>query len=102
MSHDMPGGDEGGQIAREAVAEARWDACDTHFGGGHDLLGGVERARPYNGCDHQAQCRGKAAPDPLLPPILTVGQTFSCRICLPSVLALDEVPHLVELHLGHR
>src|SRR5262245_39696337 len=61
----------------------------------------VERARPYYGCDHQPKFGGKADPDPW-PPILTVGQTFPCRIRLPSVLARDEVPQLVELHLGHR
>src|SRR5262249_33614481 len=43
----------------------------------------------------------KADPDPL-PPILAVGQAFTCLVRLTSVLALDKVPHLVELHLGHR
>ena len=99
--HDVEGRDERGQIAREAVAEERWDAGHTRFGGCHDLFGGVQRPRSHHRRDHQPKFRGKADPDPL-PPILAVGQTFPCLIRLTSVFALDEVPQLVELHLGYR
>jgi len=99
--HDVEGSDEGRQRAREAVAEERRDARDTRLRGCHNFCGGVERARPHHGRDHQATLGGNADPDPL-PPILTVGQAFPCRVRLTRVLARDEVPHLVELHLGDR
>src|SRR5712692_2307800 len=60
--YDVEGRDEGRQIAREAIAEERRDARDTRLCGCHDFLGGVERARPHHGRDHQAKLGGKADP----------------------------------------
>jgi hypothetical protein len=99
--HHVEGHDEGRQIAREAIAEERRDACDPRLGDGHDLLGGVKRPRPHDSLDRQPKRRGKAEPDPL-PPILAVGQAFPCRVRLTRMLARDEVLHLGELLLGQR
>ena len=99
--HDMEGSDQGRQIAREAVAEERRDARDPCLRDRHDLLGGVECPWSHNGREHQPKLGRKADPDPL-PPIRAVWQAFACRIRLLSMLASDEVPHLIELHLGDR
>src|SRR5882724_3364390 len=99
--HDVESSDQGRQRAREAVAEARRNARDTRLRDGHDFLGSVERTRSHHGCDPQPKLGGKADPDPL-PPLLAVWQAFPSCVCLTRVLARDEVPHLVELSLGHR
>src|SRR5215813_13286271 len=89
--HDMEGGDERRQIARESVAEERRDPRDTRLGGRHDLLSRFEGTWPHDRHDHQPKLGSKADPDPL-PPILAVGQAFTCLVRLTSVLALDKVP----------
>ena len=99
--HHMEGSDKGRQITREAITKEHWDAGDSYLRGGHDLLGGLERARPHDGGDHQPKLGGKTDPDPL-PSILAVRPTFTGRIQLTRLLALDKVPHLVELYLGDR
>src|SRR5436189_6399076 len=97
----MESRDQGRQIKREAITTKRRDARDACLGSGHDLLGGVERARPHDGRDHQPKLGSKADPDPL-PSILAVRPAFTHRVRLTRMLALDKVPHLVELYLSHR
>src|SRR5207244_7724833 len=99
--HDVEGGDERRQITRESVAEERGDPRHTGLGCRHDLLGRIESTRSHHSSDHQPKLRSKTDPDPLSP-VLAFGQAFARLVCLTRVLTRDKVPHLVELHLGHR
>src|SRR5262245_22602113 len=99
--HHVEGREQGRQITREAITKERRDPRDACLGGGHNLLGSVERARPHDGRDHQPKLGGKADPDPL-PSILAVRLAFTGRVRLTRMLARDKVPHLVELYLRHR
>src|SRR5262249_31467446 len=99
--HDGEDSKKRGQIACKSIAEEGREPYDARLSGRHDRLGRVERAWPPPGRDHEPKLGGKADPDPL-PPIRAAGHAFASRVRLPRMLAFNKVPHLVELHLGHR
>lgn len=93
--------DQGCQVTGEPVTEERGHAAHARFGRRDDFGGGCKRARPNDGDEHQPELRGEADPDPL--PSVCVGvPTLARGGAVAGVLALDEVPHLVELNLCDR
>jgi len=92
-------GHQNGQITTQAVTEKAGYA--HHYGRSH--LHQAQRTGQGAGTDnssqHHSKLRSVADPDPLAP-LFTAIWAFATGISLGGVLAGDEAPHLVKLHLG--
>lgn len=93
--------DQRRQIATEAVTEKAGDA--QHHGGGHlnEQQGTLKRPGAHHGGQEEAKLGSETDPDPLAS-ILSGIATFAIGARLGRVLPLNEIPHLIELHLGDR
>src|SRR5262249_28125414 len=89
------------EVTAEPITEKARDSQD--HGGCHlaQLPGTVTRPWADKGRTDKTKFWGKTDPHPL-PSILAQFGAFTVRIGLLGLLAPDEVPHLIELHLGDR
>src|SRR5262245_2395453 len=89
------------QITAEAIAEKARDTPDDGSRHLNQLQGTLKRPRAYKSCQNQAKLGGETDPDPLSS-IFAELCALAGRADLLGMLAPDEAPHLVELHLGDR
>src|SRR5262245_44480845 len=93
--------DQSRQITAKAIAEKARDTQD--HGGRHldQLQGTGQRPWADKGRKDKTEFWGKTDPNPL-PSVLAQLGAFAVRVGLLGMLAPDEAPHLIELHLGDR
>src|SRR6516164_6038234 len=91
--------DQSRQVTAEPITEKARDPQD-HGGRQLDELQGTGK-RPWTdkGRKDKTECWGKTDPHPL-PPVRTQLTALTVRAGLLGMFAPDEVPHLIELHLG--
>src|SRR5215831_21372947 len=87
------------QVTAEAIAEKARHAQDHSGCHLDELQSAVKRPGPHKGCQDEAKLGGETDPHPL-PPVLAPLRTFAIRAGLLGLLASNEAPHCIELHLG--
>jgi hypothetical protein len=87
------------QVTAEAITKKAWHAPDHSGCHLDELQGTVKRPGPHKGCQDEAKLGGETDPHPL-PPVRAPLHTFTIRASLLSILAPNEAPHCIELHLG--
>ena len=93
--------DQRREVTTEAIAEKAGDAQDDGGRPLDELQGTVKRPWADERRQDEPEFGGKADPDPL-PPVLTQRGALTVRAGLRGMFAPDEIPHLIELHLGNR
>src|SRR5215471_13583884 len=91
--------DQRRKVTPEAIAKKAWDTQDHSRRHLDELQSTVKSPWANTRRQDEPELWGKADPDPL-PPVLTQGGTFAVRPGLLGMFAPDEVPHLIQLHLG--
>src|SRR5262249_41678657 len=91
--------DQRREVTTKPIAEKAGDPHDYSGCPLDDLQGTVKPPWADERRQDEPECGGKAHPDPL-PPVLTQLGALTVRAGLLGMFAPDEIPHLIELHLG--
>lgn len=97
----MVAGDQGRQIGAQPITEKGGNP--SHHGSGQldEGQGTLPGPGAHHGSQDEPKLGSETQPDPLAA-ILAQVRTLPIGASLGRVLAPNEVPHLIELHLGHR